>query len=120
MRALLVMVHGSPRPGANSQVLEILDLVRARGAYDLVQIGFLECNAPSIPEAIELCVRAGAHSVTAVPYFLHTGTHVAIDLPALLEAARLLHPAVTFLLGRYVGQSAALTDILHDRARAVA
>ena len=116
--ALLVMVHGSPRPAANADMFRVLDVVRERGAFDIVEVGFLECNEPSIPAAIEACIDVGADRIVAVPYFLHTGTHVADDLPAFMEEARERYPDIEFLLGRYIGRSPKLTDILAERASA--
>jgi sirohydrochlorin ferrochelatase len=51
-----------------------------------------------------------------VPYFLHTGTHVADDLPTLLEDAQTRHPGVEFRMGDYIGLSPRLTDLLAARA----
>lgn len=116
--ALLVMVHGSPRPVANQDMFRVVDVVKARGEFPIVQVGFMECNAPTIPDAIDACIAEGAERITAVPYFLHTGTHVADDLPTLLEEAQGRHPHVEFALGRYLGASPRLMDILADRAEA--
>lgn len=116
--ALLVLVHGSPRPAANQDMFRVVEEVKARGLFDFVQVGFMECNAPTIPEAVETCIAAGAEKVIAVPYFLHTGTHVADDLPTLLEEAHERHPSVTFQMGRYLGVSPRLTEILAARAQA--
>lgn len=113
--ALLVMVHGSPRPVANTDMLRVVEALRSREVFPIVEVGFMECNAPTIPEAIDMCVAQGATTVTAVPYFLHTGTHVADDLPTLLEEAAERHPAVLFRMGAYLGKSPMLTDILADR-----
>lgn len=118
MEALLVMVHGSPRPVANEDMFRVVEVVRQRGAFPIVEVGFLECNAPSIPEAIDLCVAKGATRILAVPYFLHTGTHVADDLPTLLEAGRERHPNIEFRLGHYLGRSERVTDILAERTKA--
>jgi sirohydrochlorin ferrochelatase len=118
--ALLVMVHGSPRPAANADMFRVVETVRQRNAFDIVETGFMECNEPSIPDAVARCVAAGAERIVAVPYFLHTGTHVADDLPTLLEEARALYPRVTFDLGRYIGRSPKLTAILRERAEAAA
>ncbi len=115
--ALLVMVHGSPRATANADMLQVLDLIRGRDVYPIVVAGFMECNEPDIPTAIAQCVADGATAVTAVPYFLHTGKHVAQDLPALLEAARNRYTHVVFRLGAYLGRSSELTDILEARIR---
>lgn len=116
--ALLIMVHGSPRAEANADMFRVADLVRERGVFDRVQVGFMECNAPDIPTAIQTCVSEGAERIIAVPYFLHTGTHVADDLPGLLEDAQARYPHVQFALGRYLGASPRLTDILAARAQA--
>ena len=117
-QALLILVHGSPRPSANAEMFRVADAIRRLATFDIVEVGFLECNEPRIPEAIDRCVESGAGQVVAVPYFLHIGTHVADDLPALLAEGALRHPGVEFFLGDYIGRSECLTDILAARARA--
>ena len=118
--ALLVMVHGSPRPVANQSMFQVVEEVKARGVFDQVEVGFMECNAPTIDEAADTCAASGADKVIAVPYFLHTGTHVADDLPTLLDAAAARHPHVQFQMGRYIGTSPKLTEILAQRAQQAA
>jgi sirohydrochlorin ferrochelatase len=113
--ALLVMVHGSPTKSANDDMFEVVNLIRARNLFRAVVVGFMECNEPTIPEAISECVSSGASRVVAVPYFLHVGTHVADDLPGLLEDARQTYPMVQFALGRHIGESASVTEILAKR-----
>ncbi len=117
--ALLVLVHGSPRPEANADMFRVVEEIRRRGVFPIVEVGFLECNAPGIPEAIDACVTQGATRILAVPYFLHTGSHVAEDLPTLLEAGRERHPDVEFRLGDYLGRSERLTAILAKRIQAL-
>jgi sirohydrochlorin ferrochelatase len=113
--ALLVMVHGSPRPVANEDMYAVVDLVRKRGIYPIVEVGFMECNEPTISAAIDTCVAQGAERVVAVPYFLHTGNHVAEDLPSLLEEAQARHKQVEFLMGDYIGHDALIADVIRDR-----
>ena len=112
------MVHGSPKPIANAEMFRVVEVIRQRKAFPIVEVGFMECNDPNIPDAIETCVAAGATSIVAVPYFLHTGTHVADDLPTLLETAMKLHPNIEFRMGPYLGRASQLTDILADRISA--
>ena len=118
--ALVVMVHGSPRPVANGEMYRVVDELRRRpdaaARFPIVEVGFMECNEPDIPTAIGRCIAAGAKAVTAVPYFLHTGTHVCDDLPTLLEEAQTRYPDVIFRMGDYLGLSPRLTAILSDRA----
>ncbi len=113
--ALLVMVHGSPRAVANEEMYRVVETVKRKDKYPIVEVGFMEVNRPSIAEAIDACIAQGATEVIAVPYFLHTGTHVADDLPHLLEEGRTRHPETIFRLGDYLGKSEIVTDILADR-----
>jgi sirohydrochlorin ferrochelatase len=114
--ALLVMVHGSPRPESNRDMYGVVDVIRESGVFPIVEVGFMECNEPSIPTAVESCVEQGAQRVIAVPYFLHTGNHVADDLPGLLEEAQERHPRVEFLMGDYIGHDPLIADVIRDRA----
>ena len=117
--ALLVMVHGSPRPQSNNAMFAVVEQVRERETFPFVGVGFMECNEPSIPDAIDELVEQGARSVVAVPYFLHTGNHVADDLPSALEAAQRKYPDVKFSMGDYLGHDAVIADVLMDRVREV-
>ena len=117
--ALLILVHGSPRPESNRDMFAVVDTLRdgagGNNEYSIVHVGFMECNEPDIPTAIEHCVRDGASRVVAVPYFLHTGNHVADDLPTLLEEAQEKYPDVEFLMGDYLGHDEAVAGVLRDR-----
>lgn len=116
--ALLVLVHGSPRPQSNIDMFAVVDLLRDQtrnSEFAIVEVGFMECNEPDIPTAIDICVQKGATRVVAVPYFLHTGNHVADDLPTLLEEAQIKYPSVTFLMGDFLGHDAKIGDVLRDR-----
>ena len=118
MNALLVIAHGTPRPEANADVVAVTEVVRARGVYPIVLLGYLDCNEPDIPAAIAECVGAGATSIVVVPYFLHNGKHFLIDVPSLLTAGAERH-GITITMGDYLGHARQLADVLRDRAFAV-
>ena len=115
LSALLVLVHGSPRPVANEEMFQVVETVRRRKVFPIVEVGFMECNEPTIPDAIESCIAHGATSIRAVPYFLHTGRHVTDDLPTALGAGRERHPDVEFRMGPYLGRSGCVSDLLVKR-----
>jgi sirohydrochlorin ferrochelatase len=98
--ALLVMVHGSPKPSANNTMFGVVDRFRERpdaaGRFPIVEVGFMECNEPDIPEAVERCV--------------------CDDLPTLLEDAQARYPNISFAMGDYIGLSPAVTGLLSRRA----
>ena len=114
--ALLVLVHGTPRPASNAPMWQVVEEIRSRNVYPIVEVGFMECNEPDIPTAIAACIENGARRVIAVPYFLHTGNHVADDLPTALEKAQVDYPDVEFLMGEFLGRAPEMTDLLAKRA----
>ncbi|HXI12296.1 MAG TPA: CbiX/SirB N-terminal domain-containing protein [Thermoanaerobaculia bacterium] len=118
MNALLIMAHGSPRPEANEDIRNVASLVKNESDYPFVTIGYLDCNEPDIATAIDDCVSAGATSIAAVPYFLHSGRHLLRDVPAILKEGALRHPSVTILMGDYVGHEPQIAEVLLDRVRA--
>jgi len=118
VNALLIMAHGSPRPEANEDICKVAGLLRKEKGHPIVVVGFLDCNDPDIAAAIDGCADAGATTITAVPYFLHSGRHLLFDVPAILKEGALRHPSVTILMGDYVGREPQIADVLLDRIRA--
>jgi sirohydrochlorin ferrochelatase len=114
--ALLLLAHGSPRPTANRPIERIAEDLRARGTWDIVMIGYLDCNDPDIPTAIENCVAEDAREIVVAPCFLHAGNHVANDLPRLLKEAKIKHPRLRIIMSDYLGSAPQITEILLQRA----
>ena len=80
--ALLVMVHGSPRPVANEDMFRVVEEVKRRGAFDVVEVGFMECNAPTIPDGHRRLRRAGGgagHGRAVLPAHGHARRRRSAD-----------------------------------------
>ena len=114
MKALLIVAHGSRREASNTEVRELAARLEqiAGNRFGCVTPAFLELAEPDIPTGVGLCAKAGATTVTAVPYFLSAGRHVADDIPAELEKAARQHPAVTIHLSDYLGKHESITELL--------
>jgi sirohydrochlorin cobaltochelatase len=71
------------------------ELEKATGLQ--VQIGFNEYCAPSLEEAFDHAVAAGADRILVVtPMMTRGGAHSESDIPAAIEQARRRHPATKF------------------------
>lgn len=116
MKALLLMVHGSPVEESNDDVRKVVEMIRSRKTYPIVEVGFLDVNRPTIPESIDACVRGGATEIVAVPYFLHAGRHVYVDLPNLLEEASQRYRTISIRMGDYLGRDPIMARLLVERA----
>ena len=114
MHALLLIAHGSRREDSNVEVRELAARLEqlAGNHFDCVIPAFLELAEPDIPTGIGLCAKAGATTVTAVPYFLSAGRHVAKDIPAELEKAAREHQSVMVQQSDYLGKHLSITDLL--------
>jgi sirohydrochlorin ferrochelatase len=115
--ALLLIAHGSRRPEANVELLEVAKQLQSRGHYSIVEPSFLELADPNIAAGGAACVRAGAAEVILTPYFLSPGKHVVEDLAAARDALGLQFPAVRFVLAKPLGRHPLILDALEDRAR---
>lgn len=116
LRALMLVLHGSPRPEANEPALKLSQRLRDSGDFHYVIVAYLECNEPSISDALRQCAEAGANQAVVVPYFLHTGRHLVLDIPNLLIQAQKEHPRMEILLCDAVGTSPAISQALQARA----
>lgn len=114
MEALLLIAHGSRREASNREVRQLAARLEqiAGDRFDRVIPAFLELAEPDIQSGVDLCVASGATTVMAVPYFLSSGRHVASDIPAELEQARLKHQAVTICLSDYLGKHESVPALL--------
>ncbi len=111
---LLLLAHGSPLAGANAPLERLAERIAASGEYARVALGYLECNAPSVPEAIDALVGELGQLV-ALPYFLQLGRHVADDLPRLVAQARARHPRLALALAPHLGYDPVFADVIAAR-----
>lgn len=86
--ALVIAAHGSQAPGWARSVQEFVrDVAESPGVSDVFAVvgaGYLEATTPSIADACEAYLRAGASSIVVAPLFLTASSHQAEDVPAVL------------------------------------
>ncbi|HEV3258198.1 MAG TPA: CbiX/SirB N-terminal domain-containing protein [Gemmataceae bacterium] len=115
--ALLVIAHGSRQDEANADLYHVVEEMKKRGGYALVEASFLELADPGIEQGAADCVAAGATRVVLLPYFLSAGIHVRRDLTAIRGALAEKFPRATFHLAEPLGRHPLLLDVVADRAR---
>jgi sirohydrochlorin ferrochelatase len=115
---LVLMAHGTPYPKANAPMERIAARVHARADYCRAVISYLDCNQPTIGEAIDQLVADGTNRIITVPYFLHEGRHTQRDLPEILSGARRRHPHVEFRTAAHLGYDLRFAEIIAERVKA--
>jgi sirohydrochlorin ferrochelatase len=118
MQALVLIAHGSRRQASNEEVRDLASRLQHTAAdrYPLVEPGFLELASPSIPEAIESCIKSGATAIVVVPYFLAAGRHVIEDIPEIVQPVARQHPDVSIRISKHIGQAESMTRLILDSA----
>ena len=110
--AILLFAHGARDPEWALPFRAILAAV-ARGAPDArVELAFLEMMTPTLTDAAEALIAAGATSLTVVPLFMAQGGHLKSDLPLLLDALRSRHPGLAIHLTPAIGDAPELTTAI--------
>ena len=119
MKALLLIAHGSRREASNQEIIELAEHLaeQAGDEFAMVKACFLELARPSIGEAVKACAKHGINDITAIPYFLSAGRHVAEDVPRELEAAARIHSSIRLSTCPHIGAAGAMPRLLLAAAR---
>jgi sirohydrochlorin cobaltochelatase len=116
-RAVVVVAHGSRAEEANDAhravAAELDTSVEAA-----VTAGFLELAEPSIGDAIDGAIAAGATAVAVLPHLLYPGRHLTRDIPGIVDAAAARHPGVAVRLLPAFGADPGVVSLLAAQARA--
>ncbi|MEC5397885.1 sirohydrochlorin chelatase [Uliginosibacterium sp. H1] len=118
MASLILFAHGARDPEWARPLERLREAVLARRPDLDVRLAFLEFMAPTLPEAIDAAVAAGAHEVDVAPVFLAQGGHVKRDLPAMLADAAARHPAVKLAVHPSLGEAQSVVEALAQAALA--
>lgn len=112
-RAVLLVSHGSRVAESNTEIENLAARVAGRiGPDTAVTHAFLEMARPSIAEAIDALVRSGTRRIVLIPYFLSAGRHVAEDIPAIVEEARVRHPGLDIEITGHFGAQERVPELL--------
>jgi sirohydrochlorin ferrochelatase len=116
-KAALLIAHGSRVDAANRDLVGLAEALRARDAFPVVEIGYLELAQPTIIDGGIACVQQGAERVFLLPYFLSAGAHVTNDLERFRRELSDQFPHVRFNLCKPLSLHPLLVDIVIDRLK---
>lgn len=112
---VLLIGHGSRDDEGNREFLRFVEQLRQDVAEQEIVACFLEFAEPDIAAGIETCMAMGAARIVAVPVILLAASHVKLEIPEHLAAARDRHPGVEIVYGRNIGLHERLLDLLTER-----
>lgn len=113
--AIILLGHGSRVPEASKDMVRVAERLREKYGHSLVEICFMSRLGPHFPEILKRCVDRGATNVLVVPYFLHMGLHIVLDIPEMLQEEATKYPHVKLQFGCGFGFDELLVDLVEKR-----
>lgn len=113
-KAVILLGHGSRVPEAAKNMQRTAERLKEKYGYALVEICFMSRLGPHFPEVFEKCVFLGATKVLVIPYFLHMGLHLLLDIPKMMQEEGQKYPQVKLVLGKGLGYDELLVDLVHQ------
>lgn len=113
--AIILLAHGSRVPEAGRDMEQVANRLKEKYTYPIVEICYLSRWGPHFPEILEKCVHQGAKKIIVIPYFLHAGLHLLLDIPEMLQEEARKFPQVKVILGKSLGFNEALVDLVQRR-----
>ena len=113
--AVILLGHGSRVPEAGKSMEKVAAGLKRKYGYVIVEVCYLSRLGPHFPEIFEKCVKQGAHCVVIIPYFLHEGLHIVLDIPSMIQKTAARFPDVRVVLGKNLGFDDVLVDLVEKR-----
>lgn len=115
MQTLIAVAHGSRDPRSGETVAAVVDGIRLRRPDLDVRVAYLDLTEPSVDDVLDRAAQDGVRSAVLVPLLLGTAFHARVDLPGLIDAARIRHPHLTLTQADVLGDDRRLVDVLRIR-----
>lgn len=116
-RAVIVVDHGSRRDAANQLLDTVVSQLReiTGERFVAVEPAHMELAEPTLAQAFQRCIKAGADDVTVALFFLSPGRHATGDIPRMAEEMRQAHPGLTVRVTGPLAPDRRLAELLLDR-----
>jgi len=97
-------------------LLDVVEMVKRLSGLERVYPAHMELAEPSIRQAFEQAVGAGATAVVVHPYFLSPGRHSTTDIPRMVEEAAKAFPGVEHCVTAPLGVHDKIGAVVLERA----
>lgn len=113
--AVILMGHGSRVPDASKGMEEVATRLRQSGEFDIIETCYMSRLGVRFPEVFAKCVQQGAKKVILIPYFLHLGLHMRLDIPTMMKEEADKYPDVELVFGKNLGFDELLVKLVRKR-----
>ncbi|MBI2437235.1 MAG: CbiX/SirB N-terminal domain-containing protein [Lentisphaerae bacterium] len=91
---LVLLAHGSRRPGWRAPFEEMLADLRREAGADAVCLAYMQLAKPGLGAVVRDLTEHGVRAIRILPLLISTGSHADGDIPAEVAKLRQKHPDV--------------------------
>jgi hypothetical protein len=113
--AVVLLGHGSRVPDAGKGMEDVAAQLRAEGNFAAVETCYMSRLGPHLPETLQKCVAKGVSRIVLIPYFLHSGLHMKLDIPSMMKEEAKKYPGVKIIYGKHLGFDGKMVEIVNKR-----
>ena len=114
---LILLAHGSSDSRWRKPFEHLVRDLVAEAGRNSPLLAYMEFIPPTLVDAVAEAVRRGFRRIVLLPLFMSGGGHVATDIPAQAEAARMAHPGVAIRVLPPVGEHPRFQKVLKEIIR---
>lgn len=112
---VILIGHGSRVPGSGGDMEKVAGRLAADGDIAAVETCYMSRVRPFFPETLGKLVERGARKVVVIPYFLHSGLHLVLDMPEMIKEEAAKYPGVNVIYGKHLGYDDAMVALVKKR-----
>ncbi len=115
--AVILLAHGSRVPEAGEGMERLAARLRETSYNGIVETCYMSRLGPHFSEVFDRCAARGARNIILIPYFLHTGLHLVLDIPEMMQEKARQYSGVRVVLGKNLGYDECLVDLVSRRIK---
>lgn len=112
---IIILGHGTKLHKANKLIPELIEKIRQKTNYNIIEPSYLQFHHPDLPQSIRKIAGNGCKKIIIVPFFLFKGNHVKRDIPQVMKKEISKYPDVTFVFTPSMGEDSRIGDIVIRR-----
>lgn len=119
-QAIILLGHGSRVTNAGQNMEKVAAKLKEAYGFRSVEYCFMSRLGPHFPETLKKVVAKGETDILVIPYFLHSGLHIVLDIPEMLQEEAAKYQGVKVSLGGTLGYDDILVAMVARRVEEAA
>ncbi len=114
-KGIVVLGHGSRLEAANEEFRAICGLLAATDRDSVYAPAFLSMSEPGLITTAKQMYEDGIREIIVLPVFVTTGSHVARDIPEIIEVLKSSCTGLKIVMAEHLGADSGLVELLHRK-----